>query len=253
MEHERTNAILKIDLDRSRPTFGTIVASHKGNIDQLEPLLRDISQPTCALAPENPPLPTFPPFLPPLQEARDSLACFQLDLDFGASANLFPGSDGGLLVGELQKSGVYHVVRADTLALVNRLPLGVSCLVCNGASTAYDPVRRHVLADVSPGTQMLSVSPTDGTVPWRSPVGDGIHYQPVAVAGGVAYTVDSLGFLDAFDERTGLPLLRRSLLLDGATDATAALASSGVAIANHTVYVAAGSKVIAYRPGALLP
>jgi hypothetical protein len=45
-----------------------------------------------------------------------------------------------------------------------------------------------------------------------------------------------------------VPLLHRPLPLDGATDAIGALASGGVSIARHTVYVAAGSHVIAYRP-----
>ncbi len=248
VEHERTNAILKIDLDRTRPTFGTIVASYKGNIDQYLQAVQGLSQPTCQLAPENPPLPAFPPFLPPLEQARDSFTCFQLDLDFGASANLFAGADGSLRIGELQKSGVYHIVRADTMAGERRVVLGVSCLACNAASTAYDPGRGKVVADLTPGSYMTSFSPITGAVDWLAVVGDIIHYQPVAVASGVAYTVDSLGFLDAFSVATGLPVLKRSLVLDGALDAVGTFASSGVSIANHTVYAAAGSRVIAYRP-----
>src|SRR3954471_4778429 len=34
LEHPYTNALLKIDLDPSRPTFGSIVGSYKGNVDQ---------------------------------------------------------------------------------------------------------------------------------------------------------------------------------------------------------------------------
>ncbi|GGU43251.1 hypothetical protein GCM10010289_75060 [Streptomyces violascens] len=66
------------------------------------------------------------------------------------------------------------------------------------------------------------------------------------------YTADSTGFLDAYDARTGLQILRRPLAIDGAIDAVAALASNGVSIANHTVYVAAGSRIIAYQPNSLL-
>jgi polyvinyl alcohol dehydrogenase (cytochrome) len=248
VEHERTNAILKIDLDRHRPTFGEVVASYKGEIDQVLPLVRDVSRPSCAVMPENPtPHLPLPPFVLDLNQAKDSYACLQLDLDFGAAPNLFPGPDGQLLVGELQKSGVYHVVRADSLAPVARITLGVSCLLCNGASTAYDPRSRAVFAVVTPGTSMASVDPAAGKLRWYSAVGDAVLYQPVAVADGIAYTVDSNGFLDAYDAALGLPLLHRPLVLDGATE-TGVLTSNGVAIANHTVYIAAGHHLIAYRP-----
>lgn len=247
-EHPRTNAILKVDLNQSRSAFGTITASYKGLIDQYTPILRDLAKPTCMLLPENPTLPALPPFLPPLQEARDSIACLQQDLDFGAAPNLFRDRDGALLVGELQKSGVYHVVRTDSMQAARRILVGIACLVCNGASTAYDPATDTVYADVALGTLMVAFRPDASTASWLSPVGDGIHYQPVATADGVVYTVDSIGFLDAYDAHTGLPVLHRPLALDGAPDAIAALASNGVSIANHTVYVAAGSHIIAYRP-----
>jgi polyvinyl alcohol dehydrogenase (cytochrome) len=247
-EHDRTNAILKVDLDRGRPTFGQIVASYKGEIDQAVPLLHDLAQPTCRLIPENPPLPQFPPFLPDFSQARDSFACLQLDLDFGGSANLLRAADGRLLVGELQKSGVYHVVRADDMLRERRVTLGVSCLICNGASTAYDRDSGAVFAAASPGPNMVSFRPRDGRLRWASPIGDVAHYQPPAIANGVAYSLDSNGFLDAWDARSGVPLLRKPLPVDGGLYAVGAFASGGVAIANHTVYVAAGSHLIAYRP-----
>ncbi len=249
-EHERTNAILKADLDRRRSTFGRIVASYKGEIDQALPLLRDITQPTtCKLIPENPPaLVPFPPFLPDLNQLRDSYGCLQLDLDFGGSANLFSGADGRLLVGELQKSGVYHIIHADDMSRRRRVSLGISCLLCNGASTAYDASNGAVIAAISPGATMVSFRVGNGKLRWASPIGDVIHYQPPAIADGVAYSIDSNGFLDAWDVRTGVPVLRRALAADGAPFAIGALASGGVTIANHTVYVAAGSHLLAYRP-----
>ncbi|WHM40848.1 PQQ-binding-like beta-propeller repeat protein [Streptomyces sp. BPTC-684] len=251
-EHLWTNAIVKIDLTPGSAAFGTIVASYKGLIDQYSPILRDLARPTCMLLPENPTFPPFPPFLPSLQEARDSVSYLQQDLDFGASPNLFRNPTGELLIGELQKSGVYHVMRADSMEGQHRILVGVGCLVCNGASTAYDPEAGQVYADVAMGTLMVGFAPGATTAAWASLVGDGIHYQPVAVADGVVYTADSIGILDAYDASTGIQILRRSLALDGASDAVAALASNGVSIANHTVYVAAGSRIIAYRPRSLL-
>jgi outer membrane protein assembly factor BamB len=250
MEHDRTNAILKADIDRGRPTFGEVVASYKGEIDQAIPLVKELAKPTCKLLPENPPaIVPVPEFLLDLNQARDSYGCAQLDLDFGASANLFHGPDGRLLVGELQKSGVYHVANADDMSRNRRVALGVSCLLCNGSSTAHDPRTRTTFAIVTPGSSMVAFRPTNGAaLRWISLIGDPVHYQPPAVADGVVYTLDSNGFLDAFDQRSGIPVVRRPVALDGAGDAIGAVASGGVAIANHTVYVAAGSHLVAYRP-----
>jgi outer membrane protein assembly factor BamB len=247
-EYPTTNAIIKLDMDPRRSTFGSIVASYKGEIDQRLEVLKKLTGPTtCKLLPENPipPLP-LPPFVPDLNQLKDSFACLQFDLDFGGSPNLISGP-GGPLVGELQKSGTYHIVSAATLGPVRKVALGLSCLVCNGASTAYDPVTGEVVADVAPGSLLTGFAAATGARRWVAPVADTVHYQPVADADGVVYTLDSLGFLDGYDERSGLPLLHRPLVLDGATDATAPLASGGVSIAGHTVYVAAGSHVIAYK------
>jgi outer membrane protein assembly factor BamB len=95
---------------------------------------------------------------------------------------------------------------------------------------------------------MVSFRPRDGRLRWASPIGDVVHYQPPAIADGVVYSLDSNGFLDAWDARSGVPLLRKPLPVDGGLYAIGAFASGGVAIANHTVYVAAGSHLIAYRP-----
>jgi outer membrane protein assembly factor BamB len=142
----------------------------------------------------------------------------QLDLDFGAAANLFTSSDGTELVGDLQKSGVYHVADAATMKL----------------SLGRDP----------------------GQTNWLSPVGDGIHYQSVSTADGVVCMVDGDGNLDAFEAATGAPLARRPLSVDAGTPVTN-VTSAGVAIAEHEVFVAAGGLsyetapafVIAYRAG----
>jgi outer membrane protein assembly factor BamB len=151
-------------------------------------------------------------------------------------------------VGELQKSGVYHVVHADDMSRARRVGLGISCQLCNGASTAYDASSGAVFAAVSPGPTMMSFRPDDGALRWVSAIGDVEHYQPPSVADGVAYSTDSHGLFHAWDARTGVPLLARPLAVDGAPDAVAAFGSSGVAVANHTVYVAAGSHLLAYRP-----
>jgi len=47
-------------------------------------------------------------------------------------------SDGTELVGDLQKSGVYHVADAATMKPAWTALVGASCQACNAASTAFD-------------------------------------------------------------------------------------------------------------------
>jgi polyvinyl alcohol dehydrogenase (cytochrome) len=196
-----TDAILKIDLNRSDSTFGEIVASYKGNVDGYSNLLDSLSHTAlCALS-ASIGLP-YPP---------DDPLCGQLDLDFGASAQLFHvGSTE--VVGDLQKSGVYHVANAATMAPVWTQLIGLSCQFCNAAGTAVDG--SSVFGVGTPGGIMYSLNQGTGKIGWQSPVLDGIHYQPTSVAGGVVYTIDGNGFLDAFDEANGQALLRHQTSLD---------------------------------------
>jgi hypothetical protein len=121
-----TDAILKIDLHRARPTFGQIVASYPGNVDQYASALQQLSQTPACEASADPAVP-YP---------LDDPVCVQLDLDFGAAANLFKTSDGRELVGDLQKSGVYHVADAATMKPAWTALVGASCQACNAGSTA---------------------------------------------------------------------------------------------------------------------
>jgi polyvinyl alcohol dehydrogenase (cytochrome) len=244
-EHPNVNAILKIDLDRSRATFGDIVAAYKGNVDQYTKELQDLSHnPACA-ATDNPSVP-YP---------LDDPACGQLDLDFGSSANLFTTSDGTKVVGDLQKSGVYHVARADTMAPVWTALVGASCAGCNASSAAYDG--HSIVGVATPGALMFSLAPDSGASNWTAPIGNAVHYHPVSVADGVAWTIDNNGALDAFDAATGKELARRELGID-ANAIVQTGGSGGVTLAESTLFAAAGSNesgevpvtgyVIAYRP-----
>jgi len=224
-----TDAILKIDLNRSSATFGQIVAAYPGNVDQYASTLQTISQtPACAVS-DNASVP-YP---------VDDPVCGQLDLDFGAAANLFTNSAGTELVGDLQKAGVYHVARADTMAPAWTRNVGGPCQLCNAASTAFDG--RAIVGVSTPGGSMFSLARDGGAVNWLSPVADGFHYESISVADGVVYTVDGNGFLDAFGGATGTPLVRRQLTADTGAPTGASLTSNGVAIAEHMVLVAASS------------
>jgi outer membrane protein assembly factor BamB len=227
VEDPYTNAILKIDLHRASPTFGEIVAAYKGNVDQYSAVLQALSHsPLCKLS----------DLLGGAPYPLDDPLCGQLDLDFGASANLFTLSNGTKVVGELQKSGVYHVANANTMAPVWTRLVGISCQFCNAASTAVDG---STVAGVStPGGLMFSLDQNTGKTRWLRPILDLIHYQPTTIANGVDYTIDGNGFLDAFNEANGTSLLQHATGPDAGTLTAVSPVSNGVAVAEHTVLVA---------------
>jgi len=236
IEHENTNAILKIDVDPTRATFGEVVGSYKGLIEQYDPALRQAADPLCEAAGEDPNLQLV---------VGDSAPCLQLDLDFGAPPNLFRDSTGRLLVGDLQKAGVYHAADAGSMQPAWKTVVGGSCPACNAAAWASHGTA--VVGASSPGGAMLSLARDNGSVTWASPIADGTHYQSTSVAGGVVFTVDNAGNLLAWDEASGVPLLRRPVAVD-AGDSAVGVSSSGVAIASGMVIVAAGNDVVAYAP-----
>jgi outer membrane protein assembly factor BamB len=87
-------------------------------------------------------------------------------------------------------------------------------------------------------------------------VADGIHYQSTSAADGVVWTVDSQANLDGFDAATGQALVRRPLSVDAGVPIVNNT-SSGIAIAEHELFVAAGGGgyasttgyLVAYRAG----
>ncbi|HET6870336.1 MAG TPA: PQQ-binding-like beta-propeller repeat protein [Solirubrobacteraceae bacterium] len=240
-----TDAILKIDLDQARSTFGQIVATYPGNVDQYASALQALTQTPACQASADPSVP----------DPLDDPVCGQLDLDFGAAANLFETSTGTELVGDLQKSGVYHVANAATMKPAWTALVGASCQACNAASTAVSG--GSVYGVGTPAGVMFSLAGDTGEDNWLSAVGDGIHYESTSAADGVVWTVDSQANLDGFDAGTGQVLVKRPLSVDAGAPIVNNT-SSGVAIAEHALFLAAGGAgyasstgyVIAYRaPG----
>lgn len=232
MEHPRSDSILKIDLNRDHSTFGEIVASYKGVNDTLVPGAAD--QPVCKAKQDVYYAYSF------------SATCLAIDLDFGASPNLFHDSAGNLRVGELQKAGIYHVVDAGNMAGVSRTPVGTPCFACNAASSAFAGGRAFVAA--GPPGQMVAIDGTSGLPGWAAPIGGGFTYNAVSVANGMVWTVDSAGFLDGYEQTTGAQLVKRSLRDDTGVSMVETTTSTGVAIAHNTLYTAATSFVLAFRP-----
>ena len=236
-EHKHTNAILKIDMNESRSTFGDIVDSYKGTPDEYVPGYSDLP---CYDIDGNP-----APYYP-----QGIGQCGDLDMDFGSSPNLFKVG-GKTVVGEGQKSGIYHAVDADTMkpewtALVGP-PSAVGGIV---GSTAYDD--GAVFGPITVGGYLWSADAESGTHRWFAEAVDGAHWaNAVTVANGVVYTTDLKGFLHAYDAQTGLEVLATPMWIAGEGLKTS---WAGVSVARNTVYAAIGTlgtngQVIAYRPG----
>lgn len=252
-EHPYTNAIVKHDIDRNSPTFGDIIASGKGDEDQYISGLQGVQEPACLAVGTSIPYP------------GNSAACAQLDLDFGASPNLFHAPDGRLLVGALQKSGNFYVFDAATMEREWILPMGAPCFPCNTASSAV--VDGRVFAIGAPARLIYGMEA--GRHVWLAPlINVGlIHYQALSAANGIVYTYDGSA-LNGWDTETGELLLFQILdqealipSIDGdqlaevlggnlSHPATAALLnsdSSGIAIARNTLYVASKNRIYAMR------
>ena len=117
------NCLLKIDGNPRRKTFGDIVDHYKGRNDQY--VSGADRQAVC----DN--------FADETTVLVWSLGCLMLDLDFGASPNLFRDAEGRLLLGDLQKAGVYHAVYTDHMAPAWQATVSAPCFSCNATSGAY--------------------------------------------------------------------------------------------------------------------
>jgi outer membrane protein assembly factor BamB len=193
--------------------------AYKGDIEQYYPPLAILTRTPVCQAEEIPGPLDFP-------------QCGQIDIDFGASPNLFTDSHGREIVGDLQKSGVYHAAYTDNMQKAWSTPVGTPCALCNAATAAVDDVAVYAVGTL--GGQLVSMDKTTGTYNWIAPVADGVHYEAVSVANGTVYIVDTKGLLQAFDAATGLPLGGRPMALDTA-DACVSLGASA-AIARERVY-----------------
>ena len=236
-EARHANSILKFDVNRKSRRFGQIIGSYKGVVDTYFP---QVSKLPCYDIPGNP-----PPYYP-----QGIGSCGQIDMDFGASPNLFRGPGGRLLVGEGQKSGVYHVIDAKTMKPVWTQIVGPPSSVGGiVGSTANDG--QNVYGPITVPGYVWSLNAQRGGYRWFGPIIDGAHWgPPVTLANGVVYSVDFGGN----DARNGTLLTKRPLALGGGGPES--LSWGGVSVARDTVYAAVGvlglanGFVVAYRPGA---
>jgi polyvinyl alcohol dehydrogenase (cytochrome) len=232
LEGRYTDSLLKIDMDPTRSTFGQIVAAYKGTTDHYYPGLD--RQPACDQVPTT---------------AVWSPTCVQLDLDFGASPNLYTVNIGGQpvkLVGDLQKSGIYHAVYADNMQAAWTTVVGVPGPTLNASSPAVDG--NNVYTVGAPEATLFALSNGGGRYRWATPLPTGapLYFESVSTANGVVYAVDNAGTVYALDAATGVPAKVISLSAETGSP-IATVSSHGIAIARNTVYAAASSFVVAYR------
>lgn len=227
-----SNALLKIDMDRSRPTFGTIVGSYKGDYDNYYPGLD--RQPVCDANEDG--------------GVVWSQPCLQLDLDFGASPILFKDSLGNTMLGDVQKSGVFHTVYADHMSRSWTQIVGTPGVAMNAASPAYGVAggEARVFVGASSPTVMEALSAEQGRYRWATPIGTPTHFNSTSFANGLVYTTAFDGTLNVFNAANGLPVAKRSITQDAGASASEN-GSTGVAIARHQLFVAQSQFLIAYK------
>lgn len=228
-QHPYNDAILKIDANPLRATFASVVAGYSGVTEHanLDPLVEAVN-PLCQLFG-----PTAAIGLITLFDTSASALCLELDLDFGASPNLYAGADGGLRVGALQKAGVYHSVDTRSMQADWQTLISIGGPAMSSGTAAV--VGTSLYVDATPNL-VFRVAQTDGTVQWLTLTEiDALAYQPVSAASGVIYTINNLGSLLAFDGSSGLPILSRSIAADGGFVQCLGV-GAGVAIARNMVY-----------------
>ncbi len=234
IEHAYDNAIIKIDVNRRRKTFGQVVGSYKGSTDQVIEGLQ--KQPACDNFGELPV--SYHP-------SGFSIFCVQLDVDFGASPQLVRNSKGRLLVVELQKTGVLHAVDADTMKAVWSTTVGTLPpeTAGNAGSTATDG--RHVFA-AGMANFISSVDIDTGKIEWIV-AANGASYHPLTYANGVLYSFGAEGTLMAIDAATGTTLHYAIPEVDIQKACSTVTTAGGIAVAHNTLFVNCDGYLLAYR------
>jgi polyvinyl alcohol dehydrogenase (cytochrome) len=163
-----------------------------------------------------------------------------LDFDFGASPNLISVA-GRHLVGEGQKEGTYWAVDRATLVPAWHTQVGPgSALGGILGSTAYDASTQQIVGPISVPGYVWSLQAGTGAPQWvTAAAADPIHWSPVAISNGVVYSVASGGFLEAWNEQTGVPLTELPL---NQSDSSSTSLGSGVAVADGLVIAVTGSQ-----------
>jgi outer membrane protein assembly factor BamB len=151
------------------------------------------------------------------------------------------------MLGDLQKSGVYHAVYTDLMQQAWTSLVGTPTDSANAASPAADGTSVYAAAGM-PG-QLVALAASNGTKRWLHPNLDAVHFEPVSVADRLVYETDIYGYLRIVDAATGLLVAIKDLYGDsgGVTGGGINVTSAGVALARNTVYAATSGVIVAYR------
>ena len=229
-QHAFNNAILKIDADPGRDTFATVAGAYSGTTEHadLDEHVGEGRNPACG--PDSPIAAIDPPTF---FDTSSSPSCLELDLDFGASPNLYELPGGGRRVGALQKSGIYHSVDTGTMTADWRFFVGSGGAAMNAATATVDD--GSIYLGATPNL-VLGLEQRRKALRWVSATDlDLFAYQPLTNANGVLYAINDMGDLLGLDAASGLPVVRRSIALDGGFTQCLGV-GAGVAVAHHTVF-----------------
>jgi outer membrane protein assembly factor BamB len=227
------NAIVKIDVDRHRKTFGQVVKTFKGVPESLAPAL--YGTPACGGA-------------LPSAAGHGQEACGQQDADFGAGPTLFTRNGHHYLV-ELQKSGDLHMLDTDSMTAKWRVTIGgnnnLTATGGNASLVAYDGKR--IYATANPGN-LFALDPDTGAIDWVVPAqGFFIPYNPVVAGNGIVYTVAGLApsVIVAHDAETGQPVASFIPMADEGRDCHS-YSLQGLTLAHNMLFYNCGDHVVAY-------
>jgi polyvinyl alcohol dehydrogenase (cytochrome) len=233
-EHRFDNAIVKIDVNPRRRTFGQVVASHKGVPDNV---VGDAGYqtPVCQALGET----------APGSSSFSSLPCLQQDVDFGNSPTLWRTADGTLMVSQLQKYGVMHTVRASDMSEVwTSGPIGTdSTLTLTGGNHGNAATDGRALYTMTNPGVLQALDAATGAARWAAPLTEPIASKNVALANGVVFASDYAG-VHAFDAATGLRLWSS---VTGGTPLSCGAEGDMLSVAHGTVLANCGGTIAAFR------
>ena len=231
-EHAYDNAVLKIDLNRKRKTFGRVVASYKGTPDSVT----GYDNPVCQTVGGTAWVDTG--------GYGSSPTCGQLDVDFGNGPTLWRDKSGRTLGAITQKSGVMHVFDAMTMKGVWSKELFVSTSFISGNIGRSATDGETLYTPGNPGS-LYAFDGDTGVVKWQTrlpmlpPTGGN-----VALANGVVYWVVDGYTLYAFDAETGKALYTSPRVNNAGPNGAL---GSGVAVAGGYVVANHSGAITVYR------
>jgi outer membrane protein assembly factor BamB len=251
-ENPTSNALLKIDADPGRDTFGQIVDYFReaSNPNVNYPGFEQLCGPSS-----------------PLRVALEAVICTNDD-DWPSSAVIYRDSNGRKFIGSTHShtdmpvrhywdwvfpTGNYFAIDPDGMTEVWRAPTTGA----RAAVAAYDGTRIYYSSGHEGG--IVAVDKDTGAIEWQATTFGANTWQHVSAANGVVYSPSGQpgllaetgpGLLMAFDARDGTPLLQRSMAQD-IGDISRGTTAGGITIARNTVYVptngAAAGYLVAYR------